>query len=372
MCRNLLGSTTSIVVTKLMPSKKAAKSKTPKTKKSGVSKTGRPSNNTGIQHDLSVVNDSGTGYEIQSEQEIDYDIVFSDVSALKIIMSNYTQIPLDTGIVEYEDETALPQTLVSDDFDEDGSATFLDARKMKVKIWPGMSSVTFLADNGLPPTTTLKCWWDHNPINGRPVGCPLYLAATPQTGGTTSRPGGSILLERPSGVGATVVATRSPGSGVETQEERTVFETEGMFCGLCCCKAYIISKGCCPKYKNSLSLLSAMCVIMYGLSDPPPPRSGRPSVNSSGNSLVKRSLPPRGTSPALRGSSRHDGGPQQPSQAKISILIAPPVTLLNEYGGHLTIQEYRETYCRVKYSTTVNYKKIRMISTSRYTLEQKV
>ncbi len=219
------------------------------------------------------------------------DIVFTNISALKLIMSRY--VKTDNTISEYEDETSLPQTIVPDGFDDDDSSSFLDARKTKIKVWPDMHDV--LTAGALPSTTSLRCWWDHHPIEGRPVGCPLYLV-------TSAPQRDHDGVER--------------GSSVEIA---STFETEGMFCGLCCCKAYIISKGCNLKYKNSLSLLSMMSLIMYGVF--------------------------------------------------VDIIVAPSVTLLRDYGGHLTIQEYRKAHARIKFNSTVNYKKMKMIPTSRYITE---
>jgi len=100
------------------------------------------------------------------------------------------------------------------------------------------------------------------------------------------------------------------------------FETEGYFCSFPCCKAYIIDKGFNAKYKESISSLSLLFKILYG--------------------------------------------------KLIDIPVAPSWKILKEYGGHLTIQEYRSTFGRLEYEETINIRRPYMFASSQYISEKKI
>lgn len=106
-------------------------------------------------------------------------------------------------------------------------------------------------------------------------------------------------------------------NGVET------YETEGIFCSFPCCKAYIIDKGSKVKYKDSLSLLTTLFETFI--------------TEKSYNML-----PP-----------------------------SPSWKLLKDYGGHLSIQEYRATFGRLEYDETVNTKRCLLVSSSQYIQEKR-
>ena len=94
-----------------------------------------------------------------------------------------------------------------------------------------------------------------------------------------------------------------------------IYFCEGLFCSFPCVKSYItsldFSKGSSLKYKNSIGLLSDIYLTI------------------------------KGTNPIFQ---------------EKGITNAPDWRLLKEYGGHLNIEEYRETFNRLEYTITPNSK----------------
>ena len=99
-----------------------------------------------------------------------------------------------------------------------------------------------------------------------------------------------------------------------TSEVNDIFETEGTFCSFPCVQAFILDESHSSRYKNSSSLLTLLFYKMYG--------------------EIK------------------------------SVPIAPPWKQLVDYGGHLTIEEFRSTFGRVIYSELPNMKRPYMFCSS--------
>ena len=99
-----------------------------------------------------------------------------------------------------------------------------------------------------------------------------------------------------------------------------IFETEGIFCSFPCALRYIISQGKVALYKKSATLLALMYSRFTGqISDIPKAASWK---------------------------------------------------VLKPYGGHLTIEEYRESFGKFSYVETPNIRKPMMYSTARYIQER--
>jgi hypothetical protein len=94
------------------------------------------------------------------------------------------------------------------------------------------------------------------------------------------------------------------------------FETEGLFCSFPCCKAYILDRRGSVKYKESASLLVHLYYILF--------------------------------------------------QEHEVIPTAPSWKMLREYGGHLSIQEFRATFGKLEYIETVNMRRPYMFCSSQY------
>ena len=105
-------------------------------------------------------------------------------------------------------------------------------------------------------------------------------------------------------------------------ESLDFFETEGLFCSFPCMKAYICDSRETVRYKDSPSLISMMHLMLFGV--------------------------------------------------VVDLPRANPWKTLKDYQGHLTIEEYRETPGRLKYTETVNFRRPLLFCSSRYLTESKV
>ncbi|HMP28235.1 MAG TPA: hypothetical protein PKD85_01460 [Saprospiraceae bacterium] len=105
-------------------------------------------------------------------------------------------------------------------------------------------------------------------------------------------------------------------------DKNDFFETIGIFCSFPCCKAYILDQRGSLKYNESSTLLSLLFLKLYGKA------------------------------------------PEFPH--------APSWKLLKDYGGHLSIAEFRETFGRLEYSTSINVRRPYMYCTSEYIKEKKI
>lgn len=219
-------------------------------------------------------------------------ITLEGISAIKIILSQYTKH--NKKVEEYESQDGdLPLTIISTEYEDvtkkDKSHErakkayyFLDSKKNQMKLWPNFIDIS--TNGHLPPSTTKLCWWDRHSFQNRPIGCPLRYYK---------------------------------------KEDKEIYETEGIFCSFSCCKSYIIDRNSNVKYKDSLSILSSLFMIL--------------------------------------------------SQDKSHYILpsAPSWKLLKEYGGHLSIQEYRASVGNLEYEDTINIKRCMILSSSQYTQEKR-
>lgn len=100
------------------------------------------------------------------------------------------------------------------------------------------------------------------------------------------------------------------------------YEVEGVFCSCECVKAYILSQKDKIKYANSLTLLTRLVRSLTG--------------------TIK------------------------------NINRAPSWKLIDSYGGHMTIEEFRESFDILKYSETINAKRPYMYGIFTYHSEKKI
>ena len=105
-------------------------------------------------------------------------------------------------------------------------------------------------------------------------------------------------------------------------ETNDFFETEGIFCSFPCTKAYILSQRNSARYKDSATLLTLLFSVLTG-----------------------------------------------------KVMAIPPAAswkVLKDYGGHLTIQQFRATFGKLEFTETVNVRRPYMFSSSRYIAEKKI
>lgn len=241
----------------------------------------------------------------------DRKFVLTGVSAIKIILSQYIKdkkFPEEFGDDEVD---SLPMTLVSPD-ENDIPLTDLLHEKSKRAYY-------FLDAR----KAQIKLW--PNMVDVTLAG-PLPASTTKlcwwDRHSFQTRPIGCPLRY--------VAAAATGGPGTESGTlgpdggEKNIYETEGYFCSFPCCKAYIISLKSEMKYKESLALLSMMFSSFYG------------------SEVAKETIP-----------------------------TAPTWKILLEYGGHLTIQEYKSSIGKLDYEETVNAKRSQLICSSPYIQERR-
>lgn len=226
---------------------------------------------------------------------------------------------------------------------------FLDTHKTRTKYWVNMIDVTNSEAPGviggvigaLPVKTSKPCWNCRNTFKWRPAGCPLKYHPHRQT--TTLERQHLEQKFRNTAASITEAETHSttvpksktsvPKSKASTKQKIKVekvqpvarydfFETEGLFCSAPCVKNYIIEQGLNSRYKESLTLLTLMWMKITGRC--------------------------------------------------ISIPRAPTWKVLIEYGGHLTIDEYRATFGLLLYIETVSAQRPYMFCSSKYIEERRM
>ena len=133
-----------------------------------------------------------------------------------------------------------------------------------------------------------NCWWCTLPIENYPIGCPLSMQSF--------RKNNSITFSEMD------QALKKQEKEQEKEQEQITFYTDGLFCCLNCIKAYIMERGeYDAKYKDSIRLLAMMACDNEQIQDP------------------------------------------------LTISPSPPWRFLQQYGGHLTVDQYREMIGRMVY-----------------------
>lgn len=253
----------------------------------------------------------------KSNKTAEADTVFtlSGISAIQVILAGYASQKKKKVMVEdLEGEEALPQTLIS--ADDDADIPVLDLLHEKSK-----KAYYFLDTR----KNQIKYW-----------GVMLDVTANGPLPETTTKPCwwcrhsfktspiGCPLVYHPhkkDGIDASRMKEKLDAAGIE-HTTNDFFETEGYFCSFPCCKAYILSQRNNLKYKESSGLLSLLFSTLY----------------------KKKSIIP----------------------------TAPTWKMLSDYGGPLTIQEYRATFGKIEYEETVNSRRPYMFSSSQYISEKKI
>ena len=199
---------------------------------------------------------------------------------------------------------------------------FLDSQKHPTKYWMIMIDVTL---NGcLPHSTNKPCWWCRHTFSTPPVGCPVTYFPHKESGVEKERFEEKLLA-------ANIISKKDLTSG-KNKVTNDFFETEGYFCSFPCAKAYVLdmSPGLNIRYKESLGLLTLMFSTICE------------EIRKNGEVVVQ------------------------------TIPTAPSWKMLKEYGGHLTIQEFRATFGQLVYEPSVNYCRPYMFCSSQYIAEKKI
>lgn len=199
------------------------------------------------------------------------------------------------------------------------SMIFMNQYKNQSRMFAVMIDVT--QNGALPRMTHRPCWWCRSSFSSIPVGCPIkYNKNTP----------GTLEAKR--------FDEYLKSINIVSDGSNDFFETEGIFCTLSCAKAYALDqlqRTSSPRYKDSLILLN----------------------------LIKEK-----TDPCVGGHGGQAGHGSQDS----TIPIAPSWKMIDEWGGHLTPREFRESFGLVEYKETINLRRPLLYSTSQYFQEKKI
>lgn len=142
-----------------------------------------------------------------------------------------------------------------------------------------------------------NCYWDRNPFETVPIGCPIkYISAT-ATKKYHSEISKDMYTIRESVTSLKASLIKDPSINVDAEY---YYETDGVFCSFNCAKAFILDNKHNKLYDQSMILLYKM----YN------------DVNKSTSSTFD---------------------------------AAPSWRLLKEYGGNLSLKDFRESFNRIDY-----------------------
>ena len=256
--------------------------------------------------------------KVKTEKKVKTSFVLKGVNPFHVIATTY--VKKANKILDFKDEkNELPQTILPDETvvndllheESNDIVYFLDSKKNQIKVWPNFYDIT--KKGPLPNVaTSKKCWWDRSGFSTRPIGCPIAYHSNKSSGKDSKR-----------------FKTFLKNSGFKSEEKISeFFETEGIFCSFPCVKAYIKENITKPAlstiYKESNTLLTLLYRLLHG----------------------KTSM-------------------------CVDIPTAPSWKLLKEYGGHLTIREFRDSFGKLQYEETLNIRRPLMFCSSQYIKEIK-
>lgn len=150
----------------------------------------------------------------------------------------------------------------------------------------------------LGDTCAERCWWCHHTFDTRPVGCPVrYIPSQ-----TTKKVQAYEISENLNSFEEVMHS--------HNMTRESYFETDGIFCSYECCLAYIYDNKHNPVYAQSKHLLRMMRIVETG------------DVNSG------------------------------------DISSAPSWRMLREYGGTLSIENFRRSFANAEYNEVCTVRSI--------------
>lgn len=242
--------------------------------------------------------------------------ILTDISAIQVILSASIRTNNKVIVIDGDPSTqadALSQTVIPSGDDDDIPISEIIQEKSK-------RATYFLDDH----KTQVKCWPNMIDVTTNGV---LPAISTPKaccwwdrTPFTTRPIGCPLRYVVATGTDKARFDEKLAIAGIKS-DASDLFETEGVFCSFPCCKAYILSQRS-ARYNESAALLAQLFSTFYN----------RP--------------------------------PDYP--------IAPSWKLLDSYGGHLTIQQFRASFGKLEYEETINMRRPYMFCTSSYITEKRI
>jgi len=150
-----------------------------------------------------------------------------------------------------------------------------------------------------------KCFWDRNtiPDNVQPIGCPIKFVASKATKSyhsEISKENYTIVENVTDKKARNLDQKKDPRISVE---QKSYYQTDGIFCSFNCCMAHIQA----PENKHNSLYRHSESLLLKMYKD------------------------------------------LNPDDAMIEIVPAPNWRTLEEFGGHLTIEQFRESFNKVNY-----------------------
>lgn len=189
---------------------------------------------------------------------------------------------------------------------------FIDAKTMSSS---STTFVDYLTFGSLPYRTDCCCWHDRHPFSTSPIGCPIrYVEKALDRYTQTSQT--SLVEMTPTPSKSSMESGKSKSKKTTKINTNDYYLTIGTFCSFPCVLAHINANQRDPLYKDSKSLLYSLYYSMYG--------------------------------------------------AELKVDPANSWQCLKSYGGNLTIEEFRRTFCTCNYVITPDIKRPYMVSVGKH------
>jgi hypothetical protein len=202
---------------------------------------------------------------------------------------------------------------------EEYGVSFLDENKKEMKCVATM--IDWVNHKKIPNHTDLKCFWCRNIFETCPIGCPIRYVNPIIEKSYISQITKDRYYMRENITRQKVETLSSSvedGKDIDMQVKKvneSYYLTDGIFCSFNCNLSFILSKNSDPFYKDSYSLLHSLYEEYIGK-----------------------------------------------KMKDCKILPAPDWRLLKEYGGHLSIDDYRRSFNHIEYSELFSISEMRAIS----------
>lgn len=175
---------------------------------------------------------------------------------------------------------------------------------------------TFLTNEDFPPSTVLHCFWCRHSFHFRPIGCPIDFISDRMTKTYHSEITKDVYTLREN---VTKLQLQQVEEEVKEQQDRDVYRIkndykiqdrnyylmDGLFCSFNCCLAFVKNNARNPLYVHSENYLTKIYFDIFGNESAP-------------------------------------------------LVAAPSWRLLKDYGGHMTIEEFRKNFYKVDYFSVDN------------------
>ena len=212
-------------------------------------------------------------------------------------------ISVVSNIVTNEDDAPLNSTKLSELInDKIQSVSFLDESKKIHKCIVSMINHETHFELTQRISHQYNCFWDRHPFNTKPIGCPINYVSNKATKKYYSE-----ITKDTYTINENIPSNKLINDNKLTIIKNGYYETDGVFCSFNCTMAFINENKHNHMYYNSAMLLTKMYNDM---------------LNSNTSSST--------TEPSLINPASH-------------------WRLLNEYGGNLSITEFRNNFNKVDY-----------------------